>query len=67
MCTHFSARRMLRYSLSPSFSFPLPGVDLDLMRGVLDQQSFDKILSFPELTRFVDQDPYLSKILRTPK
>jgi len=37
------------------------------MRDILDAQSFDKILSFPELSRFVDQDPYLAKVLRTPK
>ncbi|KAM3567729.1 hypothetical protein VYU27_010132 [Nannochloropsis oceanica] len=44
-----------------------PGVDVSVMRDILDAQSFDKILSFPELSRFVDQDPYLAKVLRTPK
>jgi len=43
------------------------GVDLSVLRDVLDAQSFDKILSFPEFSRFIDQDPYLAKVLRTPK
>jgi len=56
-----------RSSHAPHHSFSSLGVDLSVMRDVLDAQSFDKILSFPELSRFVDQDPYLSKVLRTPK
>ena len=62
------ARKHSKHSSHPLYlPFPPLGVDLSAMREVLDQQSFDKILSFPELSRFIDQDPYLSKVLRTPK
>jgi hypothetical protein len=29
--------------------------------------SFDALLKFPELDRFIDQDEVISKIFRTPK
>jgi hypothetical protein len=41
------------------------GVDVDRMRDILGELSFEKILSFPEMSRFIDQDAYLSKVLRS--
>lgn len=43
-----------------------PGVDLAVLEELRANANFDKLLSFPELDRFIDQDPMISNIFRTP-
>ena len=37
------------------------------LKEARDNMSFDALLKFPELHRFIDQDEVISKIFRTPK
>ena len=43
------------------------GVDIEKLKELRDNANFDKLLSFKELGRFIDQDPIISEKLRMPK
>ena len=43
------------------------GVDGAVLKDIRDNANFDKLLSFPELSEFIDQDPYISELMRAPK
>jgi len=43
------------------------GVDSDVLKNILDNASFEPLLAFPELADFIDQDPYISEVMRTKR
>jgi len=43
------------------------GVDTRALEAVRDSLNFEKVLNMPELARFIDQDSYISDVMRGKK
>lgn len=54
------------YALQDVFNkLHFPGVDVSVLREVSENHTFEKLLSMPEVMRFIDRDETLSKLFRS--